>query len=65
MLCIGIIFTILESARIQALKVQMISGAESALDSVFAEYDRNLFEKYGITLFHGGLEENFDGIFII
>lgn len=57
MLCIGIIFTILESARIQALKVQMISGAESALDSVFAEYDRNLFEKYGITLFHGGLEE--------
>ena len=53
MLCISIIFTFLESARIQGIKTYMIMGAEAALDSAFAEYDRDMFEKYGITLFHG------------
>ncbi len=57
MLCISIIFTFLESARIQGIKTYMIMGAESALDSAFAEYDRDMFEKYGITLFHGNMEE--------
>lgn len=60
MVCIGLIAAVLESARIQGLKAQMIMGAEAALDSVFAEYDKTLFETYGITLFNegdGGMEE--------
>lgn len=57
MVCIGMILALLESARIQGLKVHMISGAESALDSVFAQYNRPMFEKYGITLFQGSPEE--------
>lgn len=56
LLAIGLIVTVLESARIQGLKAQMIMGAESALDSVFAEYDKTMFEKYGITLFDGGTD---------
>ena len=56
LLAIGLIVTVLESARIQGLKAQMIMGAESALDSAFAEYDKTMFEKYGITLFDGGTD---------
>lgn len=40
----------------RGLKAQMIMGAESALDSAFAEYDKTMFEKYGITLFDGGTD---------
>ncbi len=54
LICVGLVMTVLESARVQGMKARLAMGAESALDSVFAEYDKDLFDTYGISLFAGG-----------
>ena len=42
----------LRSARIAAGRVALASGTEQGLYSLFAEYDRTLFEEYGLTAAH-------------
>lgn len=46
--CMLLIGTALESARYLVLKAQAYRAAESALDSVFASFDGDLFDEFGI-----------------
>lgn len=53
LLVISVITTTLLSARIEGAKAMVSTVATLALDSVFAEYDRELYEEYGILLIDG------------
>ena len=45
---IPLLFTIIEGARINASKVQLECVLEMGMDSVLAEYHRELFDQYGL-----------------
>lgn len=47
-ICLGLIGSILEGARASGLQSQLRLAADSALDSLFAGYDGDLFAQYGI-----------------
>lgn len=63
--CLLFIGTLLESARIVMLRSKISECTEAAMDSLFAGYDGDLFDEFGILLLNlyeleteGGLEAN-------
>jgi len=50
-LVVSLIFTCLEAARSEGLKLRARQIADSAIESVFAQYDRVLWENYGLLFF--------------
>ena len=48
---------LLESARISGLKLTVKEAGDSAIDSMFAGYDRTLFEDYGLLFYDGSMGE--------
>ena len=53
LMVISVITTTIMSARIQGAKVKVSTSVSSSVDSVFAAYDLELFEKFGVLLFEG------------
>ena len=53
-LIVVLLFTLIESARYAGLRSVAKTAANSAADSVFAEYDRTLFDEYGVLFYDGG-----------
>ena len=51
---LSILGTAFYSARIAAARVAMVCGLEQGLYSTFAQYDRELFGKYGLLFADGG-----------
>ncbi|MCC6095045.1 MAG: DUF5702 domain-containing protein [Eubacterium sp.] len=54
LLLLGLIFAGLKSMRQAAARTAVVSGLEQGLYSVFAQYDRALFEEYGLLFIDGG-----------
>lgn len=50
---LALIFTTIENARVSGLNTQLDLAADSAMDSLFALYDRQLMEKYGLLFLNG------------
>lgn len=44
---------LLESARVYAIKFQITEAGTAAMDSLFSEFDTDLFEKYGLLFYNG------------
>ena len=53
-LIVVLLFTLFESARYAGLRSVARIAGNSAADSVFAEYDRTLFDEYGVLFLDGG-----------
>lgn len=53
LMVISVITTTIMSARIHGAKVKVSTSVSSSADSVFAAYDSELFEKFGVLLFEG------------
>jgi len=53
LLLLSLVFTCLESARSEGLQLRAELAAGAALQSVFAQYDRNLWNHYGLLFFAG------------
>lgn len=53
LMVLSVLFTLLESARSEALRLRAQMIANSSIESAFASYDKHLFEKYGLLLFAG------------
>ncbi len=51
---LSVIAAALYSARQAACRVALASGVEQGLYSLFAQYDRDLFERFGLLLIDGG-----------
>ncbi len=54
MLIASFLLALLESARVKGLEAYSGMQRENALESVLSEYDRDLFDRYGIFLLDGG-----------
>ena len=50
---ITLICTTIETVRLNGLQQQLDMAADSALDSMFASYDRQLLEQYGLLFLNG------------
>lgn len=50
LLVVSVVITTIESARIQGAKVMLNTVLAMGMDSVFAEYDRELFSQFGVLL---------------
>ncbi len=50
LMVVSVVITTIESARIQGAKVMLNTSLAMAMDSVFAEYDRELFSQFGVLL---------------
>jgi len=48
--CLLFIGTLLESARIVLIRSRVLASTEAAMDSLFAEYDGELFDEFGVLL---------------
>lgn len=48
------VFTLIETSRIEGLRYMARSAGDAAIDSLFAAYNRNLFDTYGLLFFDGG-----------
>ncbi len=53
LLVITVIITVITSARIQGAGIMVSTSVSGSLDSVFAGYDKELFDKFGVLLFKG------------
>lgn len=51
LLVITVIMTVITSARIQGTGIMVSTSVSCSLDSVFAGYDNELFDKFGVLLF--------------
>ena len=49
-----LVMTLSESVRCHGLKVNVLEAGYAASDSVFAGFDRSVFEKYGLLFYDGG-----------
>ena len=58
LLVMSVITMTIRSAISQAAAVTVSTGATLSIDSVFAEYNKALFDKYGILLFDGASDGN-------
>lgn len=58
LLVASVITVTIKSARIQGAKVMVRTASSMALDSVFAEYNRQLFSEFGVLLFDGKQGQN-------
>lgn len=52
-LVLSLVLTVAEAARIQAVKIHIENVASMGLESVFAEYDRDLLEEYELFFVDG------------
>ena len=60
LLVLSIVFVSLESARAEGLKLRVATAANASIESVFAQYDRVLYEEFGLLMFtdkDGSLED--------
>ena len=51
---LALILGLLESARLQAARAQLLAYADLGMFNLFAEYDRNLLEDYDVFFLDGG-----------
>lgn len=56
LLLLSLVGTVLESASIQVMKNERRADAGRAMESIFAEYQRELFDEYGIFALEGSYE---------
>lgn len=54
---LALILGLLESARLQAARAQLLAYADLGMFNLFAEYDRNLLEDYDVFFLDGGRNE--------
>ena len=54
MLVASFLLALLESARVKGLEAYSGMHRENAVESVLSEYDRDLFDRFGIFLLDGG-----------
>lgn len=57
-LILSIVCTVVESARVQAIKLRIETVADMGIHSVFSEYHRELFELYGLLFLDGSYESD-------
>lgn len=50
---VSLVFTTVESARVQATRMVMETGVDAAMESMLAGYDRSLYEDYDVFFFDG------------
>ncbi len=53
MLVVSVICVLIEGARCQGARVMVAMAADMSLDSMFAGFERELLDKYGVILFDG------------
>lgn len=53
MLVVSVICVLIEGARCQGARVMVAMAADMSLDSMFAGFERELLDKYGVLLFDG------------
>lgn len=53
LLVLSIIFSVTESARVQATRMLMETGTDAAMESFFSKYQRDLYMKYNVFFFDG------------
>lgn len=58
LLLVSLIITTIQSARIQGGRVMVSTALSMGLDSVFAGFDKELFEEFGVLLLQGTEEGN-------
>lgn len=51
LMLLSLVFTLLESARSEGLRLRVQMAANSSIESVFAQYDRLLWDNYGLLFF--------------
>lgn len=51
LLLVSLVFTLLESARSEGIALRVKTAANSCIESVFAQYDRVLWNEYGLLFF--------------
>lgn len=56
MLIVSVVCVLIEGSRIQGARVMVAMASNMALDSIFADYERELLDKYGVLLFDGANE---------
>lgn len=56
MLIVSVVCVLIEGARMQGARVMVATASNMALDSIFADYERELLDKYGVFLFDGANE---------
>lgn len=56
MLIVSVVCVLIEGARMQGARVMVAMASNMALDSIFANYERELLDKYGVLLFDGANE---------
>lgn len=56
LLLLSLVGSVLESASIQVMKNERRADASRAMESIFAEYQRELFDEYGILAIEGSYE---------
>ncbi|MEE1042309.1 MAG: hypothetical protein U0L10_16605, partial [Lachnospiraceae bacterium] len=54
---LALILGLLESARLQTARAQLLAYADLGMFNLFAEYDRNLLEDYDVFFLDGGRNE--------
>ena len=55
LLVTALVFTAAESSRVQASRMLMETAADSAMESFFAGYQRELYDAYDLFFFDGAL----------
>ena len=61
MLIVSVVCVLIEGARMQGARAMVAMASNMALDSIFANYERELLDKYGVLLFDGANEgDEFD-----
>lgn len=53
LLVLSLIFSVIESARVQAVRMLVETGMDTALESLLAGYQRELYDAYDVLLFDG------------
>ena len=59
LLMLALFLMLLESARLRMLRSSTQEAADLALESVFAGYQRELYEEYGLLFYDGGFGQGF------
>ena len=61
LMVLSLFFGLLESARMQTARAQLLVNADLGVFSLFAEYDRNLLEDYEVFFFDAGNRKGLQG----
>lgn len=60
-----VILTMIEAARISAINLQLECATDMGLDSVFAEYHRELFDRYGLLFIDSSYGNSYGSVDMI